>query len=277
MHPTLNFSALMLFLLIAQAAPPVPRKVSSDARNLSKYRNNNSDAHKSIANPASVQNAIGTRSTENSNQPAATQQKSQHIVVDRLPDRGTLDKVYIYSTIALVLVGAVTFGAVLYQAIKTRDAAEATLLYAKAFIESQRAQIAFAPYGNPVGELFAERPKVQIAMINRGITTAYNLVYESWIEALQFPFEDFTKAADYFKYTSPMVLAPNQEPVPISIPFRAGFTQTQKNDISELRLFVCVRIRASYLDAFKAARYTNYGVYVAGSGLKFLPKYNDAN
>jgi hypothetical protein len=40
--------------------------------------------------------------------------------------------------------------------------------------------------------LDADVQRVQIAVINKGEVPAYDVLYESWIEILTFPFEDFT-------------------------------------------------------------------------------------
>ncbi len=114
-------------------------------------------------------------------------------------------------------------------------------------------------------------------MVNRGATTAYDCIYESWIELLAFPFNDFTASADYFKAADRFALYPNHAPVVINIPIRKGLTGAQLSDLKQLRLYACIRIRIAYRDAFSPGRYANFGFYVLHDGLGFLPKYNDAN
>jgi hypothetical protein len=155
---------------------------------------------------------------------------------------------------------------------------KATSANVKALIESQRAQVAFQAVGNPSQELLdKEVPRVRIALINKGMTTAYDVVYESWMEILVFPFNDFTSAADYFKSTDASALCPNHTPLTINIPFRKRLTADQRADLMGLRKYACIRVRVSYRDAFKALRYANFGIYVMREGFGILPRYNDAN
>lgn len=73
---------------------------------------------------------------------------TDHVAVDTLPPKDGWDKFAIWLTFALVIIGAVTFGVVLYQAIQTKkatiaakEAAEAARLNAEAFVNSERAWI----------------------------------------------------------------------------------------------------------------------------------------
>jgi hypothetical protein len=92
-----------------------------------------------------------------------------------------------------------TLGAIAWQAVETRRAAQATFKYAEAFIESQRPILAAAIVGNPTKELHdRDAPRITIALSNKGLTTAYEVTYQSWIELLPFPFADFSEAADHF-------------------------------------------------------------------------------
>jgi hypothetical protein len=160
----------------------------------------------------------------------------------------------------------------------SEKATEAAMLNAQAFIESQRPQIAATAHGNPAHTL-ADRdaPRVEIELFNRGATSAYNLIYESWIEILPPDFEDFTPAADYFKAAEFHVLYPHHDPIVINIPFRKGLSEQQLSELKQLHAYCYIRLRVQYRDTVSPQqRYSNFGFVVLGNGLGFLPKYNDA-
>jgi len=179
--------------------------------------------------------------------------------------------------IAFATVAYVVFTILLWR--ETKKSADAAEINAKVLMESQRPQIGARPHGNPTQTLAdLEAPRVQIELTNRGLTPAYDFVYESWIEVLALPFQDFTAAADYFKSADRIVLYPNHEPpLVINIPLRGGLSQERLDDLRRLRLHACLRIRVEYRDAFSPIRYANFGFVVMANGLSFLPKYNDAN
>jgi hypothetical protein len=156
--------------------------------------------------------------------------------------------------------------------------AQATKRSVEVLVEGQRPRIATDPHGDATKDLSdRSAPRVQVALVNRGLTTAYDCLYESWIELLPFPFDDFTPAADYFKATERFALYPSHRPVILNIPIRQGLTDAQLSDLRHMRRYVCIRIRVTYRDAFSPRRYANFGLYVLHNGLGFLPKYNDAN
>jgi hypothetical protein len=171
-----------------------------------------------------------------------------------------------------------TLGAIVWQAIETRRAAQATVRYTQSFIESQRPIIAAGIVGNPVRELHDRAaPRITVSLTNTGLTTAYDVTYQSWIELRPFPFTDFTEAADYFSSQSPYSIYPHHDPIILNVPIRAGLSETQLVDLRELRLYACVRIRVAFRDAFSPNRYSNFGLYVMREGMGWLPKYNDSN
>jgi len=178
---------------------------------------------------------------------------------------------------ALVLVGIITFFAIWYQAKETANAAKATLKSVEAFWLSQRPQIAANAHGNPIQDLLSDTPRVQIELHNKGMTTAYDCNYESWIEVLPGPSDDFTIAADYFKQANNFALYPNHKPVIVNLPIRRGLTAQETADLKKLRLTVGLRVRLEFRDARTTGRYANFGFYVAYDGLVHLPRYNDSN
>jgi hypothetical protein len=106
-------------------------------------------------------------------------------------------------------------------------------------------------------------------------TIAYEVQYESWIEVLPFPFKDFTSQADHQKGEEPVTLFPNHDSIIVNIPIRAGMTQQEMARVRTLDMYVCVRIRVEHKDFLSVKRFVNFGFYVMGTGLGFLPKYND--
>ncbi len=56
---------------------------------------------------------------------------------------------------------------------------------------------------------------------NTGSTAAYHCLYETWIEVLNVPFQDFTQAADYYKAPFLMTIYPDS-PAPTTIHIELG-------------------------------------------------------
>jgi hypothetical protein len=186
-------------------------------------------------------------------------------------------KWYVSAEWWIVIVAALTLIAVAYQSRETARAAKAAQASTELLWESQRPQLAAGAHGSPSKDLMSDVPRVQLELTNKGMTPAYDLIYESWIEVLPSPFADFTPNADYFKAPERIAVYSNHTPVLLNLPIGKGLTQGQRRDLKELRLYVCVRIRAEYRDARTSGRYANFGFYVMADGLGFLPKYNDAN
>lgn len=180
----------------------------------------------------------------------------------------------------LVIVGFLTLAVVAYQAIETAKATKAMRDNTSAFIESQRPIIAAEAKGHPLEDLSSDIPRMKIALSNKGTTTAYDCLHESWIELVtKMPdeFEDFSSAADYFKSKNKFSLYPGHDPIVINIPIRRGLSETEREAVRGARLYVCVRVRLSFRDSFAPERYSNFGFWVMYEGMGFLPKYNDSN
>jgi hypothetical protein len=177
----------------------------------------------------------------------------------------------------LVVVGILTLFVLMYQANEMRKATEAMRDNTKVLVESQRPRIAAKAHGNATLTLEDRAaPRVLIELKNTGLTPAYDSTWETWIELLQFPFKDFTDAAEHHDSSEDRsVMYPNHDPVTIDIPITKGITEQQLSDLRHLRLYACVRVRVRYRDAFSSVNVTNFGFYVLGRGLGFLPKYND--
>jgi hypothetical protein len=181
------------------------------------------------------------------------------------------------SGLTIAVLGVLTLFVLMYQANEMRKATEAMRDNTKVLVESQKPRIAARAHGNPTLDL-ADRaaPRVQIELANTGASPAYDLTWETWIELLTFPFVDFTAAVQHETFTDRSVMYPNHDPVMINIPIRKGITMAELLGLQSLRLFACFRVRVKYRDAFSPT-VANFGFYVMGNGLGYLPKYNDVS
>jgi hypothetical protein len=158
-------------------------------------------------------------------------------------------------------------------AIRTLRAIESQT---RVLVEGQRPRIVATANGSPIQTLADPHARrVQLEVINKGSMPATDYRYESWIEVLRFPFEDFTVAADHFKFDTPSVLYPDTPQI-INIPIRGGISPGDYEEVRRLRKHVCVRLYVEYADPFVPNRrcYSNFGFHILPEGLGFLPKYN---
>jgi len=161
----------------------------------------------------------------------------------------------------------------IWVAIRTLKAIESQT---NVLVEGQRPRIVATAHGNPTETLADPHARrVELEVINKSLMPASNYRYESWIEVLPFPFEDFTIAADHFKCDAPSVLYPDTPQI-INIPIRGGIAPDDFRDVRRLRKHVCVRLYVEYADPFIANRrcYANFGFHILPRGLGFLEKYN---
>ena len=161
----------------------------------------------------------------------------------------------------------------IFVAIRTLKAIESQT---RVLVEGQRPRIVATANGNPIQTLADPHARrVQLEVLNKGSMPATDYSYESWIEVLPFPFEDFTVAADHFKFDTPSVLYPDTPQI-INIPIRGGITPSDFQEVRHLRKHVCVRLCVEYADPFIPNRrcYSNFGFHILPQGLGFLPKHN---
>jgi hypothetical protein len=176
----------------------------------------------------------------------------------------------------LVVVGVLTLFVLMYQANEMRKATEAMRDNTKVLVENQSPRIAVSAHGNPINDLSDRKaPRVKIELVNKGLSPAYDFSWETWIELLSFPFEDFTDAAEHHKSTERSVIYPNNDPLTINIPITKGITEQELSDLRALRVYACIRIRVEYRDAFSPVKVANFGFSVLKEGFGFLAKYND--
>jgi hypothetical protein len=184
----------------------------------------------------------------------------------------------------LVLVGIATLIVIGYQSVQTARSARATQKSVELQVEAQRAQLLIRVKYPIEGLGLGLVPIVRLDVVNRGLTTAYECVHESWVEILPEPFVDFTTGAKYFKGPYPMTLYPNAPgPTVLSIGLERRLALEEINGLQAAKLFLCLRIRLEYRDAFNRApadkkRCQNFGFMANGpASVGYLPKYNDSN
>jgi hypothetical protein len=205
------------------------------------------------------------------------------------PRNDLLYRGYLAATIIGVIGGIIglillykQFVATKLAADAAKESADAAKKNADVLMASQKAQIVLKPHENPAKDIFdPEGQRMQIALQNIGHVPAYDLTYETWIEVLPFPFEDFTAAAEYYDMTEIKSLYPHHSPMIVNIPIKRNVDHPLSSRMQEMirngDLYVCVRVSVKYKEAFSSSRYASFGIYIMAKGLGFLPKYNDSN
>lgn len=144
-----------------------------------------------------------------------------------------------------------------------------------AIVESQRPRILAKAHGNPNNTIEEPlSPRVEMDLLNRGLTAAHDFVVETWIEVIPDPFSDFSLAADHHKSTEPVVMYPGSNPLIVNIPIRNGITLQQRASLRNRTSHVCIRIQIRYRDSFGSRKPINFGFVLHADGLGYLPKYN---
>jgi hypothetical protein len=169
--------------------------------------------------------------------------------------------------------------AIAEQASEAAKATEAMQKSTVASVEGQRPIITATVIGSPVVDLMPNNPvkRVRVSLSNCGNTTAYDCLYESWIELLPDPFIDFTASAEHYKSSNGFTLYPGKGEMIVKLPFTKGVPEAQIRDVKAARLYICLRIYLTFRDAFTPKRYTNFGLRIMYEGWETLPKYNDSN
>jgi len=126
---------LTVLLSVMQAAPPVPRQVSADAGRSHQQEQHQREAQKPPSNAQPFQRTNEAESPNDATKDRAAHDETYRVVVERLPEKDALDRWYVYATAALALVALFTFMAIIYQAVKTRDAADAAFSAVKAALK----------------------------------------------------------------------------------------------------------------------------------------------
>jgi hypothetical protein len=121
----------------------------------------------------------------------------------------------------------------------------------KTLVEGQRARIVALANGD-VPKMLSDPTarRMEVRLENVGSTPALDLVYETWIEILRFPFEDFSPAATYFKNPNKVTVYRTDTPFIINIPIVRPVREHEWTIVRQAEAFVCVRIHLEYADSF---------------------------
>jgi hypothetical protein len=111
---------LAVLLAVAQALFPVPGNTAKDNAHGSYSAKKPSNDHKDVPAPTPIQSTVSPASSQRDGSHETAEEKQQHVIVDRLPDKDGWDKFYICLTAALTAIAAFTLGAIWYQAIQTK-------------------------------------------------------------------------------------------------------------------------------------------------------------
>jgi len=277
---------LALILTIVQPLLPLPRQTVNKQAEKTSAKSQISNKGQNPPDPAPSIVVVNNCSNEDASTNAAKNETPNlHPDSQKQPEPWSRsDKLiltYDILTGLLVFIALCTGIAVAFQARETARATKAMADNTRALTLSQGPQIGFCPAKDHPARTLAEgTPRIEIGIINRGPTTAYDCTYESWIEVLPFPFTDFTSEADHAEILEKFALHPNSDkPITVNIPYRKGLTAIQRKDIETLNKFACIRLRVSYRDVFsdKPTRFAEFGLYAMLQGFGFLPKYNNSN
>jgi hypothetical protein len=163
------------------------------------------------------------------------------------------------------------------QAKAAKASAEAARLSALAFIEGQRPQFDARPHSDPAVTITDPgAPRVEMEIRNVGPTSAYDFIYETWIELLPSTAADFTEHATYFKCADASTIPAAGEGIVLNIPLQRELTPAEDRGLRKAEIYACLRIRVSYTDGFGDVGYANFGFFVRAKGLGKLSRYNDA-
>lgn len=214
---------------------------------------------------------------------------TDHVAVDTMPPKDGWDKFAIWLTFALVLIGAVTFGVVLYQAIQTKkatiaakEAAEAARLNAEAFINSERSWIMVDLEPKPGGgekirEILTSDTTfvpLRIACRNEGRSPAWITEKRVCLRfVVSIPPDPNLESIDYRD--------PDLDAVSVGKPGRAWDVDVScegRHDSTEDTALLIVYGVVKYRDAFSDKHSTTFGYTLGVNGrLKRItenPKYN---
>ncbi len=182
------------------------------------------------------------------------------------------------STAVYAIVSCFMWWTIRRQAYIAKETADATRASVNAFIQTQRAQIQVRII-NPIPNLVTGKiPGVRAELVNTGLTPAFHLRYETWLEILAEPFTDFTSGASSDKVDHGITIyAHAPEPTVVLFYLDSPLTDTALANLRSMKNHPCMRLRVTYEDAFRVGRWQDFGFFVAGPlGVCYLPKYNDS-
>ena len=264
---------LAVLLAILQASSPIPGQTANPTTSDRQNVKASPDHHESPSNRTlSIQQRTGPQEVRDSGQKPPTEQKQESVRISELPTVSVApdwwNRVYVLFTGALVLIGGI--GA--RYALRTLRSIE---LQTKAIIESQRAKVCIVTHGDYNSTILdPNSPRVEIAVLNRGLATANNFRYEFWIEALPLTFDGFSHEAQHTGPDTTMVIYPNNPGNVLNLPMYEYLAGDRRNMVVRGQRFICFRLQANYEDGFGAIRDASFCYYVSHRGLLQAPRYN---
>jgi hypothetical protein len=269
---TVKLYAIAVLLFIVQASVPIPGQTTNTPSSSRQAIEDPSDKEQTAPPSPTVKNETKPEKKHDNVQNSTNTDRREPIRISELPavsiSRDWMDRVSLFFTACLVAIG--TAGSLF--ALRTLKSIERQT---KAIIQSQRAKIAASAQGDYMTTVVDRgAPRVQIGIVNRGLATANNFVYESWVEVVAFPFDDFSEMADRFSSTVPQCIYPQHEGLVLNVPFSRPFTPEQRLNLQKGAAYVCVRLNTTYEDGFGSMRNASFCFYVYPGGFAVLPKYN---
>jgi hypothetical protein len=128
-------------LAVLQTTPTVSRKAPQESNPGTEKIQNNTDSDKRKAAPAPAQNTERHTTESKDGHQVVSGDEQKHVIVERFPDKDIWDKSYILLTGVLVLIGALTLGAIWYQAVQTKNATKAMERSTGITVEIERGRI----------------------------------------------------------------------------------------------------------------------------------------
>lgn len=270
---------LTVVFAIAQAAPPVPGQAPNNATgSRQKIQDGGQNGQTPSPSPLIVNPSERKSSQNPGRSPSRADAEQKPIPVSVVIT--WWDYLYVIFTGLLVSIAGIgtiiacrTLRTLEKQTSAAKEAAEATLLYAKSFVEAQRARlmVSFAKPEPGMSPEFTARIK------NVGLVPAECCLIETWIEVTANPFRDFSPSANYTSPAVPMTVYPNAVIDPlIDIPLGRPLLGSEGEGLRDGRLIISIRLRIRYKDAFHPSVWQNFGFFPTHEGFEYLPKYNDS-
>jgi hypothetical protein len=116
---------LAILLIATQTVMPVPRKTAKNPTSSTSKSAKIADLDESKTAVPLVQSPVGPTSETADSQRIANENKQIHAAIDSLPKKDSWDMAYIIATFGLVVIGFLTLGAICFQSIQTKKAAQA--------------------------------------------------------------------------------------------------------------------------------------------------------
>lgn len=188
----LRFWIYRSVFLLALFLIPIPGHAVLNCACTPHASDQDSEKNESKTPPAPIQNQVRSPGTQAKPDGVASENKqTDHIIVDRMPNKDGWDIANFWLTVGLLVIGFITFAVVWYQAVKTKEAAQAANLTAQVMMNTERALVdatLTSPtahtdpqtaaeevgFGNTTNDWYG------VSLINHGKTVARILSCEIW-------------------------------------------------------------------------------------------------